>query len=241
MSILKGRVALVTGASRGIGKAIAVMLAEHGVNLAINSSSLENLEIVAQELYHTGVEIFICPANLAEKDAPANIIKDVIAHFGRLDILINNAGIAIPKPLAETTADEWDLHMAVNARAPFLLCKEALTSLKKSDYATIINISSVVGHKGYINQGAYAASKHALMGMTKVLAQEVHNYGIRVHAVSPGGVATDMVMKTRPDLDASELISPAEIAEIVLFLLTHRGASVIDEINIRRASNTPWK
>ena len=131
--------------------------------------------------------------------------------------------------------------MAVNARAPFLLSKEAIPYLKRSDMATIINISSVVGVKGYINQGAYTASKHALMGLTKVLAQEVFQDGIRVHVISPGGVATSMVELTRPDIDPSTLISPEEIAEIVLFLLTHRGNAVIDEINVRRSANPPWR
>ena len=131
--------------------------------------------------------------------------------------------------------------MAVNARAPFLFCREAIPYLRKSDIPTIINISSVVGVKGYVNQGAYTASKHALMGMTKVLAQELHKDGIRVHVISPGGVATDMVTKTRPDLDISELVTPDEIADIVIFLLINRGNAVIDEINVRRHSNSPWK
>jgi 3-oxoacyl-[acyl-carrier protein] reductase len=131
--------------------------------------------------------------------------------------------------------------MAVNARAPFLLSKEAISYLKRSDIATIINISSVVGIKGYVNQGAYTASKHALMGFTKVLAQEVFQDGIRVHIISPGGVATGMVELTRPDIDPSTLISPEEIAEIVLFLLTHRGNAVIDEINVRRSATPPWR
>jgi len=129
----------------------------------------------------------------------------------------------------------------VNARAPFLLCREAVPYLKNSDIATIINISSLVGIKGYINQGAYTASKHALMGFTKVLAQEVHQDGIRVHIISPGVIDTEMETMTESDIDPFDLMSPDEIAEIVLFLLTHRGNAVMDEINIRRASNLPWR
>lgn len=158
-----------------------------------------------------------------------------------MDILINNAGIAIQKSLNETSVSEWDLHMAINARAPFLLCRGAIPYLKKSDAATIINISSVVGYKGYINQGAYTVSKHALMGLTKVLAQEVFKDDIRVHVIAPGGVLTDMVTQMRPDLDTSMLITPEEIADIALFILTHRGHAVIDEINVHRFSNSPWK
>lgn len=239
--MLIGRVALITGASRGIGRAISIKLAQNGVNLAVNGRTEENLIILKEELSPYGVDILLCPGDLQDPNVISFIVDRVINYFGRLDILINNAGIALAKPLIETTVEEWDRLMAVNARAPFLLCKEAIPYLKQSDIATIINISSVVGVKGYVNQGAYTASKHALMGFTKVLAQEVHQDNIRVHVISPGGVNTEMVAMTRPDIDPSTLISPDEIAEIVIFLLTHRGNAVIDEINVRRASNPPWR
>lgn len=238
---LIGRVALITGASRGIGRAIALLLGQSGVNLAVNARTEESLSVLKEDLNSYGIDVLICPGDLQDPITPSIIIKKTINHFGRLDILINNAGIALAKPLIETTVEEWDTMMAINARAPFLLTKEAIPYLKRSDIATIINISSVVGIKGYINQGAYTASKHALMGFTKVLAQEVFQDGIRVHVISPGGVATSMVALTRPDIDPETLISPEEIAEIVLFLITHRGNAVIDEINIRRAATLPWR
>ncbi len=238
---LNGGTALITGASRGIGKAIAKSLAENGVNLALAGRSREGLESLKGELRDFKIDVLLCEGDLAAPEIPRELIRKTIEYFGQLDILINNAGIAYPKPLSETTANEWDFHMAVNARAPFLLSREALPYLKKSEMATIINISSVVGYKGYINQGAYTASKHALAGMTKVLAQEVFNDGIRVHIIAPGGVDTDMLSQTRPDLDRSMLASPEEIADIVMFILTHRGKAVMDEINIRRYSNSPWK
>lgn len=239
--LLKDKVAVVTGASRGIGRVISENLAKSGVNLAINSRSAEQLEKIKKEFKMYGIEVLPCPADLAEPEECVGIIKKAAGYFGGIDILINNAGIAIPKPLSETTIDEWDLHMKINARAPFILSREALPYLIKSEMGTIINISSVVGRKGYVNQGAYTASKHALMGMSKVLAQEVLKHNVRVHVIAPGGVATEMVTKTRPDLDESVLISPQEIADVVMFLLTHRGNAVIDEINIRRFSSTPWQ
>lgn len=238
---LKGRSALITGGSRGIGFAIAEALASEGVNIALNSSSIENLKQAEKKLTQYGTKVVLCPGNLKDPETTANILNKTVQSFKGLDILINNAGIAIPKPIVDTTTEEWNLHMAVNATAPFILCREAVPYLSKSDVAVIINISSVVGTKGYVNQGAYTASKHALMGMTKVLAQEVHDDDIRVHVISPGGVATDMVARMRPDLDSSVLMSPEEIADIALFLIKHRGNAVIDEINVRRASNTPWK
>ncbi len=131
--------------------------------------------------------------------------------------------------------------MIINAKVPYFLCKYAIPYLKNSEIPTIINISSVVGYKGYVNQSVYTASKHALHGFTKVLAQEVHENGIRVHLISPGGVATDLVNKVRPDLEKTSLIQPSEIAEIIVFLLKFRNNAVIDEIQIRRKDNIPWK
>jgi 3-oxoacyl-[acyl-carrier protein] reductase len=237
---LRGKTALITGASRGIGFAIASALAKEGVNIAVNSRSAANLEHVKRELSSYGVKVLACPADLSDASTPAKIIGDIITHFGQLNILVNNAGVAVRKPLAATTANEWDMHMAINARAPFLLSREAIPYLKKSDHATIINISSVVGSKAYVNQGAYTASKHALEGMSKVLAQEVFQDGIRVHVIASGGVATGMITGTRPDLDVSVLPAPEEIADIVLFLLTHRGNAVIDKVNVRRSTKSPW-
>jgi len=238
---LKGRIALVTGAGRGIGKSIALMLAKNGVNLALTATSQDNLKLVKKETEQYNIDVRTYAADLSQSHVPSKLIEDVINDFGGIDILINNAGTADRKSFCETTVEDWDKHMNLNARAPFLLCKEAIPYLRKSEVPSIINIASVVGTKGYVNQMAYTASKHALMGMTKVLAQEVQEYGIRVHVISPGGVATEMVRKTRPDLNTDELIQPEEIADIVEFLLTHRGNAVIDEVSVHRASNTPWK
>lgn len=237
---LTGRVALITGASRGIGRAIACMLAGQGVKLVITARSVEDLNETKEKIIALGGEALDYPMDLADITAPAQLVAKTVDHYGGLDILINNAGVGIPNSIEDTTLKQWDLHMALNARAPFLLCKEAIPHLRKSSIPTIINIASVVGTKGYINQGAYTASKHALVGFSKVLAKEVFEDGIRVHIISPGGVATDMVTNTRPDLDLSILMSPEEIADIVWFLLTHRGNSVIDEINVRRYSKMPW-
>ncbi len=237
---LKNRVALITGASKGIGKVIALSLAKEGVKLALCSSSSNSLKNIETDLKEFGIEYFLCPADLRCPESTVSIIHQAFNHFGELDILINNAGIAIPNTISDTTLEEWDKHMETNVRAPFLLCKESIQYLKKSNSASIINIASVVAAKGYVNQGAYTASKHALMGFTKVLAKEVQKDGIRVHVICPGGVATEMVTQTRPDLDPSGLISTQEIADIVLFLLTHRGNAVIDEVMIRRDGNVPF-
>ena len=142
--------------------------------------------------------------------------------------------------LAETTTESFDKCIAVNARGPFILTRQILPLLEKAAPSFIINISSVVGVKGYPKQSAYTASKHALRGMTISLAEELKDSNIRVHLICPGGVDTDMVSQVRPDINKDELIAPHEIAELVLYLVTHTGNAVIDELHIRRASSSPW-
>jgi 3-oxoacyl-[acyl-carrier protein] reductase len=237
---MAGRVALVTGAGRGIGRAVAIQLAGQGVKVALAARSADELEKVRREIAEKHGEAATFPTDLTEADAPRRLVSAVVEVFGALDILVNNAGAALSRSVEKTTAEEWDFLMGLNARAPFLLCRAALTYLRKSDRGRIVNISSVVGYKGYTNQGAYTASKHALAGFTKVLAQEVMPDGIRVHLVSPGGVDTDLAGAMRPDLDRSGLTTPAEVAETVLFLLGQHGNAVIDEVNIRRPGKTPW-
>ncbi len=237
---LQDKVALVTGASRGIGKAIALALAAEGVSVAAVARSEQSLCSVRQAIESSGGKIVTIAADLELPESPKQIVEQAMTHYGRLDMLINNAGIVLSRPLVETSTEDWDRVMNVNARAPFLLCKEAIPHLKAAGGGTIIQISSVVGVKGYVDQGAYGASKHALMGMSKVLAQEVQADNIRVHTILPGGVATDMIAGVRPDLSPESLMQPEEIADLVLFLLTRRGNAVIDSIHLRRASSAPW-
>ena len=228
-------IALVTGASRGIGKAIALELARLGYDLALVGRNRESLEKVAEEA--AGVRVFPIEADLANAESAGLIVEQAVRALGGIDVLVNCAGIPQKGPFTEVTPEQWDAVFAVNARAPFFLCQSALPYLKKSSKPIVINISSVVGFKGYINQSVYSSSKHALAGFTKVFAKEVQPYGIRgVHLISPGGVATEMVTKMRPDIDPSELIQPEEIAEIVRFLVTRKGNGTLDEFYIRRYS-----
>ena len=235
-------VALVTGASRGIGKAIALELASLGYDIALVGRELETLEAAARDLetraLESGFEICTAciPAELADPDAPASLVSRAVSCLGGIDVLVNCAGLSLTGSFAEVSVAEWDRLFAVNARAPFFICKEALPYLKKSARPTVINIASVVGFKGYENQSVYASSKHALTGFTKVFAKEVQPFGIRVHLISPGGVATEMVRSMRPDIKADELIQPEEIGEIVRFLVTRKGQGTIAQFYIRRYS-----
>ncbi|MEW5959233.1 MAG: SDR family oxidoreductase [Chloroflexota bacterium] len=237
---LAGKVALVTGAGRGIGRCIALTLAENGARVALTARTEAELLAVQTEIEAGGGQTASFPTDISHEDQAIALVRDTAKRFGRLDILVNNAGIVLAKPLLETTSADWDQIMAINARTPFILCREAIPFLRQQRQSFIINIASVVGVKGYPNQAAYSASKHALLGMTKALAKEVQGDGIRVHAVNPGGVDTGLVGQVRPDLDRSVLMQPEEIAEIVLFLVTRQGQAVIDEVNVHRAASTPW-
>ena len=237
---LAGKVAIVTGASRGIGRAISVALAQEAAIVVLAARSIPELQRTAEEVAEAGGQAEIVVTELTEEESIKNLVRGTGEKFGRLDILVNNAGITHSAALEETATRDWERCLWVNARAPFILCREALGLLRKSKPAYIINIASVVGVKGYPRQSAYTASKHALRGMTISLAEELRDSSVRVHLLCPGGVNTDLVGKVRPDIRKEDLIEPTEIAELVLYLVTHKGNAVVDELHIRRAASTPW-
>ena len=233
-----GRVALITGAGGGIGRAIALRLAEDHMNLVLVGRTEAKL-LETQSLL-PGAQSVVVTGDLLDSSFPKICIEAAIRAFGRLDVLVNNAGLAQSQPFEAISIDEYDRIMNTNVKAPFLLTQAALPHLRASDYATILNIASVTAHKGYPLQSVYSASKHALIGMSKSLANEVYKEGIRVHIISPGGVYTDMVRIARPDLSGEGMILPEDIAEIAAFLLEHRTNSVIDEIQTHRVGKEPF-
>ena len=240
MEILKGKIALITGASGGIGSCIARRFAQDGISLALLGRSKEKLAATAASIREYGVETLLLPGDLLDDAYLEDCFAAVKERFGGLDILVNNAGIALSRSFEETTMAEFDRIMALNARVPYLACHLALPLLRCSERASILNIASVVAHKGYPLQSAYAASKHALAGFTKSLASEVYREDIRVHLISPGGVFTDMVRIARPDLTGEDMILPEDIAEIAAFFIEHRTNAVIDEICVHRSGKEPF-
>jgi len=238
MKQLLGKAALITGASGGIGRALAIKLAEAGANLALSGRDEAKLSEICALARTFGAEAVMLPGDLNATGQPAECVRRAAEAYGRLDILINNAGVVLAKPFESITPEEYDRVMATNVRAPFLLCQAALPYLRKTRGA-ILNIGSVVSHRHYPMQSAYGASKHALLGFTKALASEVWKDGIRVHMLSPGTVSTGMAGAVRPNLDADELIQPEELAEVALFLLTRKSA-VIDEVLVHRPGKEPF-
>jgi NAD(P)-dependent dehydrogenase (short-subunit alcohol dehydrogenase family) len=237
---LHGRVALVTGSGRGIGRKIGIQLARAGAQVIISARTSGQIEAVAEEISRKGGRGVALRLDVADEENVVSVFREIADRFGRLDILVNNAGVGEFGPISRFPADLFDEILAVNLRGTFLCCRQALALMMPRKSGYIINISSVVGFKGYAGQGAYAASKHGIMGLTKTLAIEAQAHGIRVSAILPGGVDTTLICKARPDIDRATLIRPEDVARTVLFLLSLSDRAAIDEIYIRREISKPF-
>lgn len=239
-AFLKGKTAIVTGAAGGIGEALCRKLASYGVNLVLTGRRQEALHTLAEEL-RTDVRVCECVGDLAQLDFVDEVLRAARENFGGVDVIVNNAGLSHNCTVEEMTPDLFDSIMQVNVRAPYFMCQRAIPDLKKSDCATIINICSVVAHKGYPKQSVYAASKHALLGVSKSMANELYRDNIRVHVISPGSVFTPMIAMVRPDLTSEGMILPEDIADVMGFYLEMRKTNcVVDEIEAHRITKEPF-
>ena len=238
---LADKVLLLTGGGGGIGRAIALRMAQEGMKIILlggsNLKKLEDTKVLAEQ-YSPCVTV---PGDLTDMAFLEKGAAQAAEVFGGIDVLINNAGAAANHAFEDVSVAEFDRIMDINVKAPFFLTQLILPFLKKSASPTVINIASVTGHDGYPQQSVYSASKHAMLGMTKSIASEYYKENIRVHAISPGGVYTDMVKVTRPDLKPDGMIMPEDIAEIVYFFLAHRGNAVVDEILVHRVGKEPFQ
>ena len=237
---LENKVAILTGGGGGIGRAAAEKLARLKMHVVLLGGNRQETLAETGKLVKKYSSCTIIPGNLTDFTFLDTAVKEIIDRCGKADVLINNAGVAQNTPFEQISIEEFDRIMAINAKVPFFLTQKLLPYLKKSDHATVINIASVVSHAGYPLQSAYTASKHALLGFTKSLAREYFKDNIRVHAICPGGVYTDMVKISRPDLTSEGMIRPEEIADIIAFFLENRGNAIIDEILVHRSSKEPF-
>jgi 3-oxoacyl-[acyl-carrier protein] reductase len=215
---LKGKTAVVTGGSRGIGKAAAAALAKEGANIVIASRTLRVLKKTANEIERSGAEVLPARADVSSEKDVVKMVRKAVERFRRIDILVNNAGIAIRKPLVETSEKEWNRVIEVNLKSAFICSKYVLPYMVEQAEGVIINISSVAGKHGFSGFSAYSASKFGIIGLTESLAKEVEEYGIRVYAVCPGGVDTRMYHSLFPQSHSAFLQKPEDVAERVVQL-----------------------
>jgi NAD(P)-dependent dehydrogenase (short-subunit alcohol dehydrogenase family) len=204
---LEGRVALVTGASRGIGRAIARGYAREGAAVAVTARSAADLESLVEEIRQSGGRAIPVSADLTDPAAPPHVVQQVLESFGTIDILVNNAGIgssSSPRPVVDFDDAFWDKTLALNLTAPYLFTKAVLPVLLAKKWGRIINIASINGKLPALHGAAYTASKHGLLGLTRTLALEVARDGITVNAICPGPVHTKMNDR-RIEYDAKRL------------------------------------
>jgi len=237
--MLKEKTAIITGAARGIGKALALALMQEGIKLCLVDRDEQGLNELAREITDKGGSALVVAYDLLKDDSAQVVIGRCAEEFGGIDILINNAGYAERNPYDRITKEEFMKHMVLNAYVPLAMTQQAVPYLKKSDLKIVINMSSITSINPYECQGSYVASKHAQRGITQVMAMELFEEDIRIHTIAPTGVDTEMIAITRPDLNPDMFCKKEEIAEIVLFLLNHRNNSIIDEIVVRRHSKKP--
>lgn len=239
MGRLDRKTALITGGGRGIGRAIALALAKEGCNIAVASRTEDEIRQVAREIEIIGVKGLAIKADISKPDEVERMVDETLENFGNIDIFVSNAGVAIFKPFLELTLEDWDKTMDINLRGAFLCTQKVAHVMIKQKKGTIITICSSASKKTYPNQMAYVASKHGLMGLTKSLNIELKPYGIKVHAICPGGVDTKLTGDARPETDRSDWMQPEDIAHVVLMLVTQDDRATIDEIYIRRYDASP--
>jgi len=233
---LAGAVALVTGGGQGIGREIARRLAVEGVAVAVNGRTAKKLDGVVDEIRAAGGRALAVPAHVEDKAQVTAMVDAVLADFGHIDFLVNNAGVSLPDDFVDLSEENWDKQIDVNLKGTFLCSQVVARHMLERGGGAIVNLCSIASLAGQEGRAGYAAAKAGLLGLTKVMAQELSPRGIRVNAVAPGLIATEMIVRNVPEefrdgvvLDRTPLGrmgEPHEVADAVLFLLSEGAAYI---------------
>jgi len=239
---LREKVAVVTGAGRGIGRATALMLADEGAAVAVVARTADEIHGVAREIREQRAAgpnggsdrlALAVPCDVTDEEQVEGMIARVLEEFGRIDILVNNAGFNARAVVEETTAASWQQILAVNTTGTFLCSRAVLAPMRRQGGGRIVNIVSGAGKRGSPTRGAYSAAKFGVIGFSQALQLEVRDAGITVSCVSPGPVATKLRAQNVPDEDPTALLQPEDIAEAVVFVATRPDRVIIPEFEVR--------
>lgn len=227
---LENKVAIITGASRGIGESIALALAKEGVDLALFARTDEDLSKVADEVRHTGRNCLTITGDVSQAGDVANAIEQTLEHFGKIDILINNAGIGLFKPVKDTTLDEWQRVLDVNLTGTFLFSKAVLPAMIERGQGQIVNISSDIGKRTIPKAAAYCASKYGVQAFTEVLSKEVRKLGIKVGSILPGMTDTYFNNTERGIPEKESWLKGEDIGAAVVYMCSAPRHALVDEV-----------
>jgi NAD(P)-dependent dehydrogenase (short-subunit alcohol dehydrogenase family) len=249
MFSLEGRTAIVTGSSRGLGKACALALADAGADVVCTSRDLEALRRTAEAIEAKGSKALSLVADLLSEESIENMLKQALGHFGKIDILVNNAGLAKVAPVQYLDSADWDLVLNTNLKGAFLMCKAILPKMKKHRYGRIINVSSLGGLRGTKNLSSYDASKAGLIKFSEALALEVVGYNITVNCICPGYILTDMNReffeseKGKMEIDKYPMKRPGYLNDIggALIFLASDAASYVTATTVIIDGAQRWK
>jgi len=236
---LQGKVAIVTGAGRGIGKAISLSLAQAGCRVVLAARTRQQIEAVQEEIRAKGGHALAVPTDLTLDEDIERLVKTSRTNWETVDVLINNAGWGKRAPVAAANVTDWDRTFRLNLRAPMMLAQALVPNMIARGEGAVINIGSVSGKSGEANGAAYSASKFGLIGFTQSLYEEVREYGIKVAVILPGFVDTPLIPPNR-QLDRSKMIQAEDIAQTVIFVLTSPATCCPVEITVR-PQRTPYR
>jgi 3-oxoacyl-[acyl-carrier protein] reductase len=228
------QVAFITGATQGIGRATAFALGRAGYRVGICARTESKLRSLIQDLEREGIKAAGGPADVGDPGQTARVVEEATRALGEIDVLVNNAGILIAKPLEELTLEDWDATMGTNVRSLYLVTRAVLPSMRRRRHGSIVNVASLAGRTGFAGGTAYAASKHAVLGFSRALMLEVRKDNVRVIAICPGSVDTSM-MHDQPMLKAepSRILQPEDVAASILHALTLPERALVSELDIR--------
>jgi len=231
---IKGKTAIVTGASRGIGRAIAIGLARAGANLAISARSQKDLDAVAAEARQFGTGALVFVGDMSREDDIRRFVRDTASEYGRIDILVNNAGLGNFAALADMTTEQWDEMYNLNVRGLFIATREALPHLRKAGESVVVNVASIAGKNHFAGGAGYASTKHAVRAISHCLFLEERQNGVRVLSINPGSVYTGFFDSHNVSEErAASMLHVDDVTESVLTMIRLPQRAMISEIDIR--------